>query len=348
MIMLKLKRLDRPSSSRSPYLLNDGQDVITEVSRFLDVLILRGLSLNTVRTYAFDLLALYRFLDKIRVSVSHLKSHHAMEFLAVLRKRCMAPGTINQRIKTAVSFLNFLKPHWGDTLFMGRQRRFYKGIKNRALLGPSRLKHSSIPQTIRVKVPKRLCLPLSKQTVRSLLSHLTTYRDRSIALLMLCSGLRSCEVLVLSIHDVDFEGRWICVCGKGNKQRRLPLSGWVATILKLYLRCERPRVSHDVCFVALKGKRRGQPLAMEGLRKIFRYRRGKSSLLKEANPHRLRHTFCTNLIRHGVSLPVVQKLMGHESIETTLIYINLSDDDVAKDYHSAMSAIERDHEKPKD
>lgn len=344
--MITLRHANVSSATKSPYLLIDSQALISEVSRFLDAFILRGLSDTTVRAYAFDLLAFYRFLDDLRISHSHLEPHHAMAFLTAQRERGTSPRTINRRIQTIAAFLNFLKSQWGDTFFRGQRNRFYKGVKNRAMLGPSRLKHTTPSDTICVKVPRRLCMPLSEQTIRTFLGRLTTYRDRSILLLMLCLGLRSCEVIGLKIHDIDFDGRWICVCGKGNKQRRLPLSDWVGITLKRYLQCERPSVSHTTCFIALKGRRRGQPLAMEGLRKIFRYRRGKSRLIKDANPHRFRHTFCTNLIRQGVSLPIVQKLMGHDSIETTLIYINLSDDDVAKDYHNAMATIERNHEAP--
>lgn len=342
--MITLRPVEQSSTTRTPYVLIDNTAVIPEVSRFLDVIKLRGLSNMTLRAYAYDLLAFYRFMDDLQITLSHLNSNHAIAFLGTQRKANLAPRTINRRLQTIAAFLNTIRPQWGHAIFQGQSTRFYKGMKNRAMLGPSRLKYRDPSNILRVKVPRRLCVPLSEQTIRTFLGYLTSYRDRSIVLLMLCLGLRSCEVIGISIHDIDFNGRWICVCGKGNKQRRLPLSDWVGAVLKRYLFCERPSVPHTTCFVALKGKRRGQPLAMEGLRKIFRYRRGKTSLIKDANPHRFRHTFCTNLILQDVSLPVVQKLMGHDSIETTLIYINLSDKDVAKDYHRAMANIERNHE----
>lgn len=346
--MIRIAKAAHPYETTSPYVLLDNGERITEASRFLDTASLRGLSRTTIRAYAYDLLALYRFLDVLRIAPDHLTQHHATAFLVAQRKARLAPRTINRRIQTLVAFLNFLKPRHGDTLFQGQASRFYKGMKNRAMLGPSRLKYKVASNVLRVKVPKRLCIPLPTPTIRIFLDSLNTYRDRSIFLLMLCLGLRSCEVVGMKTHDIDFDGRWICVRGKGDKLRRLPLSDWVGTSLKRYLVCERPQTDHAACFVALKGKPRGRPLTSEGLRKIFRYRRAKSRIIKDANPHRLRHTFCTSLIRQGVSLPIVQKLMGHDSIETTLIYLNISNEDVAKDYLRAMAKIEKDHEAPND
>ena len=99
-------------------------------------------------------------------------------------------------------------------------------------------------------------------------------------------------------------------------------------------------MSRTTCFVVLKGRRRGQALSLAGLRKIFRHRRAKNAALKDAHPHRFRHTFCTSLIRQKVPLPIVQKLMGHASIDTTLIYINLSMEDIAAEYHRAMAELQ--------
>ena len=54
----------------------------------------------------------------------------------------------------------------------------------------------------------------------------------------------------------------------------------------------------------------------------------------------MRHTFCSNLIKQGVSLPVVQKLMGHSDIEVTMMYVHMGIDDVTKEYHQAMSILQ--------
>lgn len=75
------------------------------------------------------------------------------------------------------------------------------------------------------------------------------------------------------------------------------------------------------------------------LRRVFRTRR-KRPTLSNANPHRLRHTFGTDMARSGVRMPILQKMMGHAYAETTLQYINVSMVDVASEFHRAIEAIE--------
>ena len=319
-----------------PFLLFDREEAITEVSSFLRQLLLRGMAATTLRAYAYDLLDFYRFMSAADISLNKLKPAHAIRFLGALRKKNAAARTINRRITVVRSFLNTVKPAWGNAVFASSSSRFYKGQRNHALIGPLRIKNG-VPATMRVKVPTTLTFPLQTDAVHVFITQLRSYRDRAIVALMLCLGLRSCEILNMHTTDIDFDHAQLRVRGKGDKQRLLPISPWIASTLVSYLNLERPEVTHATCFVVLKGARRGNRLLPEGLRKIFRYRR--HGALKNAHPHRFRHTFCTNLIRHHVPLPIVQQLMGHASVNTTLLYINLSMEDVAAEYHKAMDEL---------
>lgn len=313
-------------------------ELIPEPAAFLKQLLIKGSSPSTLRAYAFDLLSFYRFLNSSKLSFADLSQKHALRFISALRDNHAAPRTINRRITVVRSFLNFIRQNMGNEFFASASSGFYKGRRNTALLGPSRLK---LPRQaiLKVKVPSTLKLPLQTGVVHSFISQLRSYRDRAIVALMLCLGLRSCEIQDLQVPDIDLDNSQIRVWGKGNKERLLPISPWIKSTLVSYLSLERPDISHTTCFVVLKGKRRGFYMLPEGLRKIFRYRRKGS--LKDAHPHRFRHTFCTNLIRQKVPLPIVQKLMGHASIDTTLIYINLSLEDVSNEYHRAMAQLEQ-------
>jgi site-specific recombinase XerD len=77
-----------------------------------------------------------------------------------------------------------------------------------------------------------------------------------------------------------------------------------------------------------------------GLRSLFRYHRGTTGV-SQANPHRFRHTFGSDMIRAGVSLPALQRLMGHANIETTLLYIQLSAADVYEEFVRAVNRLAR-------
>ena len=73
-----------------------------------------------------------------------------------------------------------------------------------------------------------------------------------------------------------------------------------------------------------------------GLRSLFRYHR-RTTGVKQANPHRFRHTFATDMVRAGVSLPALMRLMGHANIQTTLIYVQVTPIDVYQQYARAVA-----------
>ena len=319
-----------------PFILVNEGDIIKEVFEFLRLLFLRGVSSQTIRAYTFDLLAFYRFLDRSCLVIDILQPQHAADFILSHRREGTAPRTINRRLVTVRSFLNAMFDGLGEYLFQNSFSSFYKGRRNNALLGNLRMKGPRA--SLKVKVPSILIMPLSPFELKKFLTGLRKYRDIAILYLMIFCGLRSCEVLAMEVGDIDQIDDHILVRGKGGKERVLPMSPAVRQALFRYLEYERPECSHSKCFVAMKGRHRGQPLTSGGLRKLFRQQRKKT--IKKANPHLFRHTFATNLIQQGVSLPVVQKLLGHSDIEVTMGYVHLSLEDVSKEYHQAIKTIE--------
>lgn len=152
---------------------------------------------------------------------------------------------------------------------------------------------------------------------------------------MVLNGLRSCETLALQLSDLNLADAQLCVLGKGNKQRLLPLPPETITALQHYLLLERPRTNSLHLFVCLKGQKRGYSMTPAGLRSLFRHHRLRSQVLR-ANPHRLRHTFGSDMVRDGISLPALQKLMGHSHIQTTMLYVQLAPQDVWREYDKAV------------
>jgi site-specific recombinase XerD len=217
---------------------------------------------------------------------------------------------------------------------------YYRGPGRDRRLGIHVL-HKKRQRVLSVKTPKKQITPLSAEQVREFLRGLRRYRDHAIVHLMLLGGLRSREVLQLERRDLSLLERRMRVKGKGNKERVVPLADLAATSVEQYLKHERPPdCADEALFVCLQGKRRGHAMSPEGLRSLFRGHR-KQPELANANPHRFRHTFGSDMARSGVSLAVLQKLMGHESAEMTLGYINLSLADIAQAYREAAEQIQR-------
>jgi integrase/recombinase XerD len=193
---------------------------------------------------------------------------------------------------------------------------------------------------LRVREAKRTIVPLSVDEVARFWSSFRTSRDLAIVGLMLLQGLRSREVIALNCDDVLFPEAQIRVRGKGSKPRLLPLAPEAVQLLDHYLRLERPNVATPPLFVSLKGRARATRMTPAGLRSLFRHHRLTTGVHK-ANPHRFRHTFATDMVRAGVSLPALMRLMGHANIQTTLIYVEVTPIDVYQQYARAAAQLVR-------
>lgn len=321
---------------------------VSRANRFLSTNAARGLSNHTIRAYAFDLICLARWLD---VSGKHLKvlnCRHLLEFIAHQRQQQARPQSINRRLVTTDLFFQFCyEREIPNSRGVTRPAVHYARQVYDSSLGLLRIRRRG-PNKIRVKVTRELVEPLTPIDVQHFFSHIKRYRDVAIATLMLLSGLRSCEVLALRIGDLELTERRIVIRGKGNKQRLLPLIDQTIDALENYLRLERPdNCRTNLLFVVLQGPRRMEPMSSAGLRNIFRYRRATLNL-RQANPHRFRHTFGADMARSGVSLPVLQRMMGHANGQTTLKYINLCAEDVMNEYRLAMERIRGRYDRPAD
>jgi site-specific recombinase XerD len=191
-----------------------------------------------------------------------------------------------------------------------------------------------------VRTPVTLPKILAPAEVDALVGALRTDRDRAMIDAMLLGGLRRCEVLGLRLEDIRVgERRLFIVDGKGGRQRLIPISNRFLEVVGRYLDHERPKdAATDRVFVVLKGQRRGQPLSAAGLDEIMRGARRRAGL-EHASCHELRHTCLTRLREAGMSIEALQAQAGHASIETTRIYLHLTNDWLAGEYRKASEMI---------
>lgn len=341
--------MSRPSRSaaflrvnrRGQYQLVDAQRrPIVQANRFLAAVVVRGLSRATVRAYGFDLVVLYRWLGRTQHSVASLSGRKLLQYIDSQRRDGAQPATINRRLTAARLLYRFCTGHELD---MGRgamtSAPYYRGQGRDRHLG-LHLVPRQRQLKLRVKAPHRVVEPLSATEVRQFLRTLRRYRDLAIVHLMLLCGLRSAEVLQLQLSDILAEDKQLRIRGKGNRERVLPLPQVVARSISDYVRWERRAERTARLFVIQQGSRRGAPMTLAGLRSLFRHRR-RDHAVARANPHRFRHTFGADMARSGVRLPILQRLMGHADVSTTLRYIQLSMADIADEYRRASEEIQR-------
>ena len=330
----------------SPYRLHhpNGAEV-SAVNDFLDALCTRGLSTGSIRTYGYSLVSFWSWLTEERLELENLTEAELYRYIRFLKrgkskKPTMAAVTINLRLSVARSLYHY---QTGTDLPAGRGT--VKMPTRPYQTGPSSASGYLYPcrprkRQLRLSAPRRVVVPLTRDEVGEFLSSLRSWRDLSMAALMLFCGLRSCEVIHLTLPDLDFAEAQIRVRGKGNKERVVPLPAEAISAIKTYLAGERPESQANELFLSLKGKKRGSPMTPAGFRTIFRYHRRRSKIAK-ANPHRFRHTFGADMARGGISLPALMHLMGHTHIHTTMLYVELAPSDVWEEFHRVTREIRK-------
>ncbi|MBU1198249.1 MAG: tyrosine-type recombinase/integrase [Nanoarchaeota archaeon] len=174
----------------------------------------------------------------------------------------------------------------------------------------------------RIKTPKiQRNAPevLSKSEVKSLLEACKTQKSRVLIELLYSSGMRVSECLNLRIEDLDFDEK-ICAVkqGKGQKDRITLLSEALIISIKAYL--DKQGFSSGLLF----RNKKDQALSARNAQKIVSKTAKRAGIRKIVTPHKLRHSFATHLLDAGVSIRVIQELLGHSNLQTTQIYTRVS------------------------
>ena len=330
---------------------------VDAVNGFLGHLEARAFSPATVRAYAFDLLCFGRFCVEKRLAVAEVAATDifgwvdaqmmgpkvsAGERVVPLGRRGAAPSSVNRRVAALRSFFEHLVMLEVRTANPVPVPRRSSGLRPKARgvlghLGPGRRRGTGRL----VRQPQRLPEAVDPDDVAMFLADLGTHRDRAIVLLMVMGGLRCAEVRSLRLADVDQGRRRVRVWGKGGKERVVPVDRAFFAELARYLRSERPPgLGTAECFVVLRGPTAGAALSEAGVRSLFRRHRASSGAVR-VRPHRLRHTFGTELAAAGIDLVALRDLMGHASPETTARYVHLSDEHLAAEYAAARAVMGR-------
>lgn len=165
-------------------------------------------------------------------------------------------------------------------------------------------------------------------------THESALQKLAIFELLLCSGIRVGELVRLNYGDVDFRNKTGIVLGKGNKRRRMFFTDKCKVYLEDYLtqrKINKGEIKYDEPLFC-GAKKPYNRLGTNGLERQIRLL-GRTVGVKNVHPHRFRRTFATKMINKGMPLEKVQMLLGHESPETTMIYVNVSDKGLAYDFN---------------
>jgi site-specific recombinase XerD len=210
--------------------------------------------------------------------------------LFLLQERKLAPATVN--------------------LHMDAMRTFYK------LMAPD---STIMADCCHVKTPKHIPVVLSREEVKKLIAAVVNIKHKAALMLLYSSGLRLQECLTLRPFHIESARMKVRVeQGKGKKDRYTVLSQRTLDTLREYCREYKPK---KWLFEGWNGNH----FCARSLGNIVRNATIKARLDKRVSPHTLRHSFATHLMESGVALPIIQQLLGHSNIKTTMIYLQVSE-----------------------
>jgi len=256
-------------------------------SRFVDTLRVKGYSEKTIKNYVDCVVDPVKH---YRISPLEFTAGQIQDYLLVLiQQRKLAPATVNLHIDALRMFYRFMAP---DSTVMA-------GFTH-------------------MKVPRRIPTVLSRGEVDRMIATAGNIKHKAILMLLYSAGLRLAECAMIKPVHIE-SGRMMVRVeqGKGKCDRYTLLSHKTLAVLRDYFRAKRPG---NFLFDGHGDKHFG--VRMIG--KIVTDAARAAGIQKRVHPHTLRHSFATHLMEAGVSLPVIQQLLGHTSIKTTMLYLHVN------------------------
>lgn len=172
------------------------------------------------------------------------------------------------------------------------------------------------------KQPERLPVILSEEEVARLIESASSSYHRVILMTLYGTGLRREELCRLKLTDIDSQRMVIHVRqGKGNRDREVTLSPRLLEVLREYWRWRKPKI---FLFPSQQRKRQEKPIDSKTVYYAVREAARRAGIQKKVAPHLLRHSWATHLLERGTDLKTIQVLLGHVDLESTTIYLHLS------------------------
>ncbi len=281
------------------------------LSLFLQDLKVRNLSSHTNTAYHTDI---RQFIDWI----------HQTD-ISIARPDQVLKGTITE-------YLSFLatKAHSGVTRArkLAALKMFFRYLFESGILPSSPAATIAMPK----KEKKTVVFLRPDEYSRLLAAAGGNIRDYAILQLFLQTGIRVGELVNLHLADIDLSARTIRIMGKGKKERLLDLEKKATQALKTYLGVRPAAISNQLFLNYL-----GDPISDRGVKKLIEKYRRLAEITKKISCHSLRHTFATYKAERGISAFQLKDWLGHERLDTSLLYVHLGRTEAAKKLMEATS-----------
>lgn len=275
-------------------------------------------SQHTIKAYKKDL---EQFLHYINVElglliVNKVEHEHIRSWIVhLMSNETNTPRTIHRKLSTLKTYFKFLN------------RNEY-------------LDKNPMLKVIAPKVGKRLPVYIKESEIKKLFSDVefeegyAGTRNRMILDLLYSTGMRRNELTNLEIRDLNFHENQIKVIGKGNKERRIPISFDLKARLQDYL-SERQNEFPDTEVSSLFLTNKGKPIYSGYVYNTVKRYLSKVSTVEQRSPHVLRHSFATHMSENGADLNAIKELLGHSNLAATQVYTHNSIERLKEIYKQA-------------
>lgn len=289
----------RPFTSAEPACPGWGE----ALALFQRDLIAAGTAPRTLAAYERDLGQLRSWAEGSGLAPDQVGHKDLRRYAASLSAAGRAPATVARKLAAIRGFYGFLL-------------RTDRVLQNPADLVSAPRRKAKLPQV------------LTSEQMSGLLDAVPSgspleIRDRAMFELAYSCGLRSEEVLTLTVDSIDFDDEIVRVLGKGSKHRLVPVGEPARRAVELYIAKARPSLIVDPDERVLFLSRNGRPLSASDLTRRLAVRMREAAAAGGVSPHALRHSFATHLLEGGADLRSIQELLGHASISTTQVYTHL-------------------------
>jgi integrase len=354
---MRVQRVIMPvTDAESWTVLDDDSEPEPAIEQYLAYLAALERSPNTVRAYATSLKLWFEFLAQIDVEWDGAGVDDVARFVSWLRAPALnvivlengvgrrTPATVNRHLAAVFGFYDH-KARAGVELAadLVAWRRVSRGSYKPFLHHVT--KGKPIPtRPIKLMVPRRIPRTLDAEQVVAILGACERLRDRFLMALLAETGIRIGQALGLRHCDFvsrDTELHIVPRTDNANGARAkvrtttvVPVSVPLVRLYSEYMHVEYGDLDSDYVFVNLWGGRRGSPMSYPTVDKLVARIRSRTGI--EFTPHMLRHTHATDLVRRGVPIEVVARLLTHRSSRTTSeTYIHLDVADIRRALQAA-------------
>ena len=270
------------------------------LEEFLVIKRVEGLSENSLKRYKNTVIRLFEFNEKHYTQITH---------------------------EDIRSFLNELSKNGLSNLTIENYRRIFNSFFN-TICDYEYLIRNPMSRVAPIKCEKKIKKEFTNEEIELMREAIPKekLRERAIFELLLSSGIRISELVSLNIQDLDFEKKTFKVVGKGSNERICYMGDRAKLLIEKYLKTRNDEA--QALFVSQKKDEDGNPFRFttSSIERIIK-RLGDSLNIK-AYPHKFRRTFATKFIKKNTPIEQVQNMLGHESIETTMIYVNVDQENV--------------------